>query len=102
MNSFRFSRKILWLNLYPTNHDPGVISRHYLNCIEEVQGKKKFMQLHIAIYLLINDPGCPTVVRGDYGTENGIVAKVQIAFRKCANQSFFYGPSTANIVSRGN
>ncbi len=43
--SFRFSRKILWLNVYPTNHDPKVVARHYLNCVEEVQGKKNFVQL---------------------------------------------------------
>ena len=49
--------------------------------------------------------GCPKVVRADYGTENSIVAKLQVAFRMnhtddlSAERSFNYGPSTANIVS---
>ena len=45
------------------------------------------------------------MVRADHGTENGLVAKCQIAFRinheDCLSgtKSFIYGPSTANIVS---
>ncbi len=45
------------------------------------------------------------VVRGDCGTENCIVAQIQIAFRmnhdddQSKEKSFIYGPSTANIVS---
>ena len=48
--------------------------------------------------------GCPKVIRSDYGTENCIVAKLQIAFRMhhndslSAEHSYIYGPSTANTV----
>ena len=44
------------------------------------------------------------VVRSDYGTENCVVAKLQIAFRMhhtdslSGERSFFYGHSTANTV----
>ena len=48
--------------------------------------------------------GCPSVIRGDYGTENPTIAAIQIAFRfyhidGMANEkSFIYGPSKSNIV----
>ena len=48
--------------------------------------------------------GCPSVIRGDYGTENPTIAAIQIAFHfyhtdGMANEkSFIYGPSKSNIV----
>lgn len=48
--------------------------------------------------------GCPTMLRGDYGTENCILAATKIAFhlphvdRLAGSKSFLYGPSTRNIV----
>ena len=44
------------------------------------------------------------MVRGDHGTENCVVATLQIAFRMNdmdahgGSKSFIYGPSTANTV----
>lgn len=32
----RFSRKIMWLKVSPTNHNPKVIARFYLETVEEV------------------------------------------------------------------
>lgn len=76
-----FSRKILWLKLSSTNQKPQVIAKYFLECIESVGG-------------------CPSVVRGDHGTENAAVAKMQIAFRindgVGAEKSFLYGASTSN------
>ena len=49
--------------------------------------------------------GCPKVVRADHGTENCVVAKLQIAFwfhhgdHLAGSKSFINGPPTANIVS---
>ena len=48
---------------------------------------------------------CPSVLRSDYGTENSIIAAIQIAFRYhhddslAREKSFLYGPSVHNIVS---
>lgn len=37
--SIRFSRKVLWLKLSSTNHNPAVVARYYLESIENVGGK---------------------------------------------------------------
>ena len=62
---------------------------------------------YIYTYILIFhvSTGCPRIVRADHGTENALVAEMQIAFRfnhtdsLAGEKSFLYGPSTANIVS---
>ena len=38
LSIFRYSRKLLWLKLSSTNHDPLVVARYYLESIEEVAG----------------------------------------------------------------
>uniref|UniRef100_A0A0F8BN81 Integrase core domain-containing protein n=1 Tax=Larimichthys crocea TaxID=215358 RepID=A0A0F8BN81_LARCR len=53
-----FSRKLIWLNTYTTSSDPRLIGGYYLEAIDRLQG-------------------CPTVVRGDLGTENGHVGAFQ-------------------------
>ena len=43
------------------------------------------------------------MVRGDHGTENAVVAKLQIAFRMQGDggeKGFVYGPSTSNTVRK--
>ena len=35
---FSFSRKILWLELTPTNKDPNVITNYYVECVKDVGG----------------------------------------------------------------
>ena len=106
--SHSFSRKILWLRVSPTNHNPRVIVRFFLECVEKLAGKFKpiFKQqtnnIHCSYYISI---GCPRVVRSDYGTENVKLAAVQIAFRlhhcdlRSGERSFLYGPSPANVVT---
>ena len=48
--------------------------------------------------------GCPTCIRADCGTENGLVAAVQYALRSygddslAGEKSFRYGSSPANVV----
>ena len=34
----RFSRKLLWMKVAPTNHNPKVIARYYLECVEQCGG----------------------------------------------------------------
>lgn len=97
------------MKLSTTNRDSKVISRYYLERVEQAQGIKindvlvhtcKRQQIHYY------NKGCPTLVRGDYGTENCAVATLQIAFRMnttdsySGSRSFIYGPSTANTVSQ--
>ena len=115
---FRFSRKLIWLKLSSTNHDPKVVARYYLESIEKAEGTSIFCKykfcIHIHMYIYIRCTyiyiyiyiytGCPRILRADHGTENVIVAQLQIAFRMEHNdrlagaKSFIYGPSTANIV----
>ena len=104
----RFSRKVIWFTLASTNNDPRVISRYYLEAIEKINGMVlvRTDQYGCTVkYFPCTSLGCPKIVRADLGTENCLVAKVQIALRMhhsdvhAGKQSFIYGPSTANIVS---
>ena len=56
-----FSRKIMFLEVGPTNHDPWIISTNYLNTIKEIGG-------------------CPQIIQTDCGTENLILAAQQVLF----------------------
>ena len=53
-----FSRKIIWLNVYNTKYNPRIIGGYFLEAVREYGG-------------------CPRVVRGDFGTENGHVRDFQ-------------------------
>lgn len=97
----RFSRKIIWLKLSTSNHDPRIIARYYLESVEKAKGINTCWQL--VLFYFCGYLGCPKVVRADYGTENASVAKIHLAFRMNHTsdpaKNFFYGPSTANTVS---
>ena len=71
-----FSRKIMWLNVVESNNNPVIIAAKYLEIVQEF----KF---------------CPTIMRTDLGTENGIMADVHCFFVQNEN-AHFYGTSVAN------
>ena len=58
-----FSQRILWLKLTKSNNYPRIIGDFFLNAIQERDG-------------------CPTLIRTDRGTENGIMATVQCFLRR--------------------
>ena len=77
-----YSRKIMWLNAYSTNNDPKVIGGYFVECVKECGG-------------------CPRIVRGDCGTENGHVKAFQQLLRSShtdslADRSYMDGASTKN------
>jgi len=76
-----FSRKVIWLNVYHTNSDPKLIGGYFIEAIEELRG-------------------CPTLIRGDPGTENVLVKQVQTFLmrngRNGQNKAYIEGTSTAN------
>ena len=60
----RIQSKVLWLlKLTKSNNDPRIIGDFFLNAILERDG-------------------CPTLIRTDRGTENGIMATVQCFLRR--------------------
>ncbi|XP_070411871.1 uncharacterized protein [Nothobranchius furzeri] len=76
-----FSRKIIWLNAYITSSDPKLIGGYYVDAVQRLEG-------------------CPRIVRGDLGTENGHVRGFQ-RFLVPINldgsvDSYLEGASTAN------
>ena len=78
-----YSRRILFLRVSYSNHDPSLIAGYYMNCVEQLKG-------------------CPKRLWTDCGTENGIVAALQHVFYEnlptSASQSYGhrYISSTAN------
>ena len=78
-----YSRRILWLEVSPTNKDPTYIARYFLDCIRQLGG-------------------VPRVVRADRGTENVNVCAIQRFLRAdsedsfAGEKSFMYGTSTSN------
>ena len=78
-----YSRKILWLNVSPTNNDPQVIPAYFIQCIEKLN--------------LI-----PRLVRSDRGSENTILGGIQKYLHRehsdaiAGDESFRYGPSVSN------
>ena len=60
-----FSRRILWLDVGPTNNDPSVICQYFIDCVRQLGGTAR-------------------VIRADHGTENGYVAAAQRFFRRNA------------------
>ena len=78
-----YSRRILWLEVSPTNKDPTYIARYFLDCIRQLGG-------------------VPRVVRADRGTANVNVCAIQRFLRAdsedlfAGEKSFMYGTSTSN------
>ena len=71
-----YSRRVMWVEVGPTNSDPFVIARYYLDCVRQVGG-------------------IPKIIRSDCGTENVNVAILQRFFHN-QDQSFLYGKSSSN------
>ena len=71
-----YSRRIMWLEVGPTNNDPFVIAQYYLDCVRQTGG-------------------IPKIIRAAYGTENVNVALLQRFFHN-EEQSFLYGKSSSN------
>lgn len=71
-----FSRHIIWVNAYRTSSDPKVTGGYFIESVSKTGG-------------------CPHLVRGDMGTENGHIAQMQ-EFLTEREKSFLYGKSTGN------
>eukprot|EP00112_Aurelia_sp_Birch-Aquarium-sp1_P017080 Seg3932.3 transcript_id=Seg3932.3/GoldUCD/mRNA.D3Y31 product="hypothetical protein" protein_id=Seg3932.3/GoldUCD/D3Y31 len=78
-----YSRRILWLEVSPSNKNPRIIARYFLNCVKSTEG-------------------LPRKVRADRGSENVLVAGIQRFLRRCHTDSFAgyssfaYGKSVSN------
>lgn len=78
-----YSRRILWLNVGPSNNDPRLIASYYLSCVQQIRG-------------------VPMIMRGDRGTGNLYVAGIQcfLCRNSCdafsGNDSLMYGRSVSN------
>ena len=78
-----FSRRIMWLEVGPTNNNSGVVANYFISSVKQIGGTA-------------------TVIRADYGTENVKIAGIQRFFRRDCNdslsgtKSFMLGKSTSN------
>ena len=79
----RFSRRIIWLQVAPSNKNPSAIASYYHSAVREMHG-------------------VPTRIRSDDGTENSIIEPIQIFLRSAHDDefagigSFLKGTSPAN------
>lgn len=71
-----YSRRIMWLEVGPSNNDPFIIAQYYIDCVRQIGGT-------------------PRLIRADNGTENVNIAGIQRFFHSEEN-SFLYGKSCAN------
>ena len=71
-----YSRRVMWLDVGPSNNDPRIIAQYYTECVQQIGGTAR-------------------VIRGDCGTENVHVAALQRFFNN-NEQSFVYGRSCYN------
>ena len=78
-----YSHRILWLEVAYSNNYPQIVVRYFLNYVKQLGGTAK-------------------IVRGDRGTENGLIETYQRFFRQSSedsfagDKSFMYGRSTSN------
>ena len=78
-----YSRRIMWLEVGPSNNNPAIICQYFLDCVKQVNCT-------------------PQIIRSDKGTENTNIAAVQRFFRRAhqdefgGNKSFIYGKSVSN------
>lgn len=80
-----YSRRIMWLEVGPTNNDPHITVQYFIDCIGQVNG-------------------FPSLVRSDCGTENVYIAATQRYLSMSnrsnnmpsVNRGFLYGKSVAN------
>ena len=47
----RFSRKILWLEVGPSNNDPAIVGRYFVECVALSKGKYETNSYLVQIYL---------------------------------------------------
>jgi hypothetical protein len=63
-----FSRRLIWVKVTRSNNDPKVTATFFRDSVLEVGG-------------------CPSLLRTDHGTENGIIASAQCFLRRNENDS---------------
>jgi hypothetical protein len=71
-----YSRRVMWLEVGPSNNNPCVIARYYIDCVQQMGGTAR-------------------IIRADCGTENVHVAGLQRFFHN-DDKSFLYGKSCSN------
>ena len=105
---YRYSCRIIWLEVSTTNNDPNVILLLYLLAVLNNNGiymaYLKIIDNHDETFGFVVVIGCPSIVRTDRGTENTSLAASHMALRHNhldefrGEKSFRYGSSTTNTV----
>lgn len=101
----RYSRRIMWMEVSPTTHDPKLVATYYLTTVAECEGNvSSYLVWLYIMWSTSSSLGCPTMLRSDYGTENCMVATSHMALRHWHQdqwhgvKSYKYGKSTTNTV----
>ena len=98
----RFSRKILWLRVLSSNKNPRQVADLYIKCCEKYQRKNSYLYFSKPFNNSNVNTVCPTQLRSDRGTENTVLATLQMMQRHdgrdefAGPRSYHYGRSVFN------
>ena len=96
---------MLWLEVGPSNNDPTVIARYFLDTVKQLGGMYTLSHPYwhcFQHFVHVACKGAPAVLRCDLGTENTTLAFIQPYLRQrgrdsfAGENSFRYGRSTSN------
>jgi hypothetical protein len=103
-DNFRFSRKVLWLEIGRTNNNPLVVANYFMDYLKGIEGTQnvsiecqvKQNLSCIYNYRSFNLPkknrnyitGVPRCIQMDRGTENYLIEDIQLAFHMDITEDF--------------
>jgi hypothetical protein len=49
---YRFSRKLMWLNVGPSNNDQAIVARNFVERVQDLQGYSQLALFYMSVILI--------------------------------------------------